>query len=225
MGVRVGHLDIDRQAARPGSQPEVHLVDELTHTLPLVDAKAWSAIGELEGSCVDGRACQCRMSCGSQVPLDSAREPGISQPEIAELYPVVVVEKLSTADLVLQRPEPATKVEKNNGEQMVILEGRHPGLLWHELAGVVILQQVRQHAVHVSVTDVARHLRVQPGAIDVVVQIPEKAQRRKRIYAPPPWRGQDDRADIEDRHFSPSTVNHLNLQGLTYTDLHGGAPG
>ena len=116
MGTRVGHLDIDRKAARSGSQPEVHLVDKLTHTLPFVDPKAWGAIGELEGSCVDRRTCQCRMPCGSQIPLDSAREPGISQPEIAELYPVTVVKELSRIDLVLKRPEPATKVQKNNGE-------------------------------------------------------------------------------------------------------------
>jgi hypothetical protein len=56
------------------------------------------------------------MPCGSQIPLDSAREPGISQPEIAELYPVTVVKELSRIDLVLKRPEPATKVQKNNGE-------------------------------------------------------------------------------------------------------------
>ena len=138
------------------------------------------------------RACQRRMPGGSQIPLHSAREPGIPQPEIAELYPVAVVEKLSTANLVLKRPEPATKVQKNNGEEMVILKGRHGGLLWHELACVVILQQVWQHAGHGSVADVARHLRVQPGAVDIVVQIPEKAQRRKRIQAPSPRRRQDD---------------------------------
>ena len=134
MGIRVGHLDIDRKAARPGSQPEVHLVDKLTHTLPLVDAKAWSAIGEPEGSCVDGRTCQCRMPGGSQVPLDSAREPGISQPEIAELYPVVVVEQLSTGDLVLQGPEPTTKFEKDHRTQVAVLKDRHGGLTWHEFA-------------------------------------------------------------------------------------------
>ena len=132
------------------------------------------------------------MPCGSQVPLDPAREPGISQPEIAELYPVVVVKKLSTANLVLKRPEPATIVQKNNGEEMVILKGRNGGLLWHELACVVILQQVGQHAGHGSVADVARHLRVQPGAVDIAVQVPKQAQRRKRIQAPAPRRRQDD---------------------------------
>jgi hypothetical protein len=131
------------------------------------------------------------MPCGPQVPLDAAREPGIPQPEISELYPVVAVQKLSTANLVLKRPESAAKVQKNNGEQVVILQGRHPGLQGRELAPVVILQQVWQHAAHVSVTDVARHLRVQPGAIDVAVQLPEEAQRRKRIQASPPWRMQD----------------------------------
>lgn len=134
MCIRVGHLDIDHKAPRPGSQPEVQLVHKVPHPLPLVDAKAWSAIEELEGSCVHRRTCQCRMPCGSQVPLDSAREPGISQPEIAELYPVVVVQQFSTANLVLKRPEPATKVQENSGEEIVILKGRDAGLLWHELA-------------------------------------------------------------------------------------------
>jgi hypothetical protein len=43
--------------------------------------------------------------------------------------PVAVVEKLSTANLVPKRPEPATKGQKNNGEEMVILKGRHGSLL------------------------------------------------------------------------------------------------
>src|SRR5215218_7880189 len=154
------------------------------------------------------------MAFGCQIPLERGREAGIPQPEIAELYPVAVVEQLSTANLVPERPEPATKIEQHDGEQIVILQGRHPGLPWRELAGVVILQQLRQDAADVSVTDVAGHLRGQPGAIDIAVQIPEKAQRRKRIQAPPPWRRQDDRADIEDRHASPRAVNHLNLHGL-----------
>ena len=49
MGVRVGHGDIDREVPRPGPQPKVHPVDKLTHPLPLVDAKAGSAAGQLEG--------------------------------------------------------------------------------------------------------------------------------------------------------------------------------
>ena len=132
MRIRVGHLDINHKAGRPGPQPEVHLVHKVPQPFPLVDAKAWSAIGEPEGDGVHRRACQRRMPGGSEIPLHSAREPGIPQPEIAELYPVVVVEKLSTTNLVLKRPEPATKVQKNNGEEMVILKGRHGGLLWHE---------------------------------------------------------------------------------------------
>jgi hypothetical protein len=78
MGIRVGHLDVDRKVPRLGPQPEVHLVDELTHPLPFVDAEAGSAIGVLERDRMDGRAGQGRMTGGPQVPLDSAREPGIS---------------------------------------------------------------------------------------------------------------------------------------------------
>ena len=78
MCIRVGHLDIDHKVPRPGPQPEVQLVHKVPHPLPLVDAKAWSAIEEPEGSCVHRRTCQCCMPCGSQIPLDSAREPGIS---------------------------------------------------------------------------------------------------------------------------------------------------
>ena len=57
------------------------------------------------------------------------------EPEVPELNPfVIVVEKLSTADLVLQRPEPATKFQKHNGTQVVILQDRHARLLRHKLA-------------------------------------------------------------------------------------------
>ena len=192
MGVRVAHRDLDHKAARPGPQPEVHLVHEVPHPLPLVDAKARGAVGEPERDRVHRRAGQCRMPGGAEVPLDAAREPGVPQPEVGELEPVVVVEQLSTASLVPQRPEPAAEVQQHHGQEMVVLEGRDPGLLGHQVAGVVVLEQVGQHAGHGSVADVPCHLRVQPGAVDVVVQLPEKTQRRKRVQASSPRRGQDD---------------------------------
>jgi hypothetical protein len=74
------------------------------------------------------------MTRGPQVPLDAAREPGVPESEIAEPYPVVVVEKLSTADLVLQGPEPTAKFEKDSRTEVAVLQDRHAGRLRHELA-------------------------------------------------------------------------------------------
>ena len=50
------------------------------------------------------------------------------------------------------------------------------------------------------VADVAGHLLVQPRAIDVVVQVAEKAHRGKRVQGPLARHGHDDRSDVEDGH-------------------------
>jgi hypothetical protein len=155
---------------------------------------------------------------GAEVPLDPAREPGVAQSEVAELDAVAVVEELPAGGLVDQRPEATAQLQQNGRAEVAVLEDRDPGLLGPECPPVVVLQQVGQHAADVPVAEVARQLLVQHGVVDVAVQVPEQPQRRKRVGGPAARHGEDDRADVEDRHVSSAcrpTAAKSSRRGLT----------